>query len=69
LRPGRPFRISGVLRLTIPLSPNAGLGSPVFAFTEYRLPSFDPNTICAGVRASPGQYSTPRVEGFPDGRR
>ena len=27
-----------------------------------------PNTICGGVCASPGQYSTPRVDGLPDGK-
>ena len=26
-----------------------------------------PKTICGGVWASPGQYSTPRVEALPDG--
>ena len=65
LRPGSPCRISGVFRSTMPLSPNAAFGSPVFASSEYSLPSLDPKTICAGVCASPGQYSTPRVDGFP----
>src|SRR5215212_1002401 len=68
-RPGRPCRISGVLRLTTPLSPKVPLGSPVFASIEYRFPSFDPKTICGGVFASPAQYSTPLVDGLPDGRR
>src|SRR3954451_8785069 len=39
LRPGSPCIISGVFRLTMPLSPNASLGFPVFAFSEYNLPS------------------------------
>ena len=51
----------------MPLSPNASLGFPVFASSEYSLPSLEPNTICGGVCASPGQYSTPRVDGLPDG--
>ena len=51
----------------MPLSPNASLGLPVFASSEYSFASFEPNTICGGVCASPGQYSTPRVDGFPDG--
>src|SRR5437763_6823842 len=66
-RPGSPRRISGVLRLTTPLSPNVPPGSPVFASSEYNLPSFDPKPICGLVCASPGQYSTPRVDGLPDG--
>src|SRR5262245_30513347 len=66
-RPGSPRRISGVFRLTTPLAPNPPDGSPVFASSEYSLPSVDPKTTCGGVCASPGQYSTPRVEGFPDG--
>src|SRR5258708_30637591 len=72
LRPlltGSPCMISGVLNSTIPLPPNASLGFPVFASNEYNLPSDEPKTICGGVCASPGQYSTPRVEGFPDGSR
>ena len=52
----------------MPLSPNAAFGLPVFASSEYSLPSLEPNTICGGVCPSPGQYSTPRVEGLPDGR-
>src|SRR5580700_6382352 len=67
LRPGSPCMISGVFMLTTPLSPNASLGFPVFASTEYNLPSLEPKTICAGVRASPGQYSMPRVEGALEG--
>ena len=69
LRPGSPCRISGVFRLTMPLSPKASLGLPVFASSEYSLPSLEPKTICGGVCASPGQYSTPRVDGLPDGSR
>src|SRR5258707_11770071 len=67
--PGSPCRISGVSRSTIPLAPKASLGLPVFASSEYNLPSFEPKTICGGVCASPGQYSTPLVEGFPEGSR
>src|ERR1017187_8993499 len=67
LRPGSPCMISGVFRLTMPLSPKSGLGFPVLAFSEYILPSLEPKTICDGVFASPGQYSTPRVEGLPVG--
>ncbi len=37
------------------------------ALSEYSLASLVPNTICGGVPASPGQYSTPRVEGLPEG--
>src|SRR5579862_2993861 len=66
-RPGRPCMISGVFRLTTPLSPKDSLGLPVFAFSEYNLPSEEPKTICGGVCASPAQYSTPRVEGAPEG--
>ena len=67
LRPGSPCMISGVFRLTMPLSPKASFGFPVFAFSEYNLPSEEPNTTCGGVCPSPGQYSTPRVEAPPDG--
>src|SRR6476661_6015603 len=35
LRPGSPCMISGVFRLTIPLSPNSLLGLPVLASREY----------------------------------
>src|SRR5687767_13316798 len=66
LRPGACI-ISGVFRLTTPLSPKAALGFPVFASSEYILPSLEPKTICAGVLVSPGQYSTPRVAGTPLG--
>jgi hypothetical protein len=52
--------ISGVFMLTTPLSPKASLGFPVFASSEYNLPSLEPKTTWGGVRASPGQYSTPR---------
>ena len=47
LRPGSPCMISGVFRLTMPLSPKPSLGLPVFAFSEYSLPSLEPKTICA----------------------
>src|ERR1700679_3226357 len=67
LRPGSPCIISGVFMLTMPLSPKASLGFPVFASSEYNLPSLEPKTIWGGVRASPGQYSTPRVAGELDG--
>ena len=67
MRPGNPRRISGVLRLTTPFSPNASLGAPVLAFSEYSLASLVPNTICGGVLPSPGQYSTPRIDGLPEG--
>src|SRR5580692_3488896 len=67
LRPGSPCMISGVFRLTMPLSPKASLGFPVLASTEYNLPSLEPKTICAGVRPSPDQYSIPRVEGTLEG--
>src|SRR3954471_8586186 len=65
--PGRPCMISGVLRSTTPFAPNLSLSSPVTASTEYSLPSEDPNTICGGVCLSPTKYSTPRVDGLPDG--
>src|SRR5262245_6105567 len=67
LRPGRPRRISGVSRFTMPFSPNFSLGVPVFASSEYSFASLEPKTICGGVVPSPGQYSTPRVDGFPEG--
>src|SRR5580704_7482615 len=67
-RPGSPRRISGVFRLTTPRSPKASFGLPVFASSEYNLPSLEPKTICGEVRVSPGQYSTPRVDGPPEGR-
>jgi hypothetical protein len=67
LVPGSPRRISGVSIWMTPRSPNASFGLPVLASSEYILPSFDPNTICGGVWPSPGQYSTPRVAGFPEG--
>src|SRR5262249_52486674 len=41
--------------------------SPDFALSENNRPPPVPNTTCGGVWASPGQYSTPRVEAFPDG--
>src|SRR5689334_6457571 len=40
-RPGACM-ISGVLILTIPLSPKDWLGLPVLAFSEYSLPSLEP---------------------------
>ena len=49
LLPGRPCRISGVFRLTMPLSPKASFGSPVFASSENSRPSPVPKTICGGV--------------------
>src|SRR5207248_1995451 len=67
LRPGSPCMISGVFRLTTPLSPKASLGFPVLAFSEYNLPSLEPKTICGWTFASPAQYSTPRVAGLPAG--
>ena len=65
--PGQAVHDLRRVRLTMPLSPNAAFGLPVLASSEYSLPSLDPKTICAGVCASPGQYSTPRVDGLPDG--
>src|ERR1700678_3674678 len=67
LRPGSPCMISGVFMLTTPLSPKASLGFPVFASSEYNLPSLEPKTTWGGVRPSPVQYSTPRVAGELDG--
>ena len=67
-RPGIPCVISGVFRSTMPLSPKASLSLPVLALTEYSLPSLEPKTICGAVCESPGQYSTPRVEGELVGR-
>src|SRR5690349_6577869 len=69
LLPGSPCRMSGVFRSTLPWSPNATLGSPVFAVSENNRPPPVPHTTCGGVCASPGQYSTPRVEALPDGTR
>src|ERR1700693_552648 len=66
-RPGSPRIMASVFRLTTPLSPKAAFGFPVFASSEYSFPSLDPKTTCAGVFSSPAQYSSPRVEGFPDG--
>ena len=40
---------------------------PVAASIEYSFASLVPKTICAGVVASPGQYSRPRVDGLPEG--
>src|SRR5262249_58331760 len=65
--PGCPRGPPGVLNCPPRFVPNPPLGSPVLASSEYSLPSFEPKTICGAVCASPGQYSTPRVDGFPDG--
>src|SRR5277367_1493683 len=51
----------------MPLSPKASFGFPVWASTEYSLPSLEPKTTCAAVLPSPAQYSTPRVDGLPEG--
>src|SRR5260221_4273153 len=69
LLPGSPCRISGVSSSTTPRVPKASLSVPVFASSEYNLASLEPKTICGGVCASPGQYSTPRVDGLPEGSR
>jgi hypothetical protein len=55
---------SGVLRLTMPLSPNQLFNVPSEALIEYRRPAFDPNTIDAERPPPPGQYATPRLAGM-----
>ena len=59
---GKPFITSWVFRSTKPSLPKRGLGMPVRAFSEISSPSSVPNRICGGVRSSPAQYASPRIE-------
>ena len=59
--------VGALSRLTKPLSPNRVFRAPVFASSVKSLELVVPTTSSGGVVASPGKYSTPRVDGLPVG--